>query len=171
MYRSLGESGELTARVVGALWWERGEGLEQIESLVARRDRGPAGRYSPTSVKLMIDGIIENQTASMTEPYFTPTARRPTTAGMDFIDPEVLREAVVRLDALGFQPHFHALGDRAVRQALDAVEAARARERVVGHAPPPRPHPGRPPGRRAAVPPARRARERAGAVGGRARSR
>ena len=32
-YRALGDSGELTARVVGALWWERGEGLEQIESL------------------------------------------------------------------------------------------------------------------------------------------
>jgi predicted amidohydrolase YtcJ len=45
--------------------------------------------------------------------------------GKDFIDPEVLKQAVVRLDALGFQPHFHALGDRAVRQALDAVEASR----------------------------------------------
>ncbi len=42
-----------------------------------------------------------------------------------FIPPEILGPAVVRLDALGFQPHFHALGDRAVRLALDAVEAAR----------------------------------------------
>ncbi len=125
VYRSLGESGELTARVVGALWWERGEGLEQVEALVERRDRGPAGRYSPTSVKLMCDGIIENQTASMTEPYFTTDGTRTGNRGMDFIDPETLRQAVVRLDALGFQPHFHALGDRAVRQALDAVEAAR----------------------------------------------
>jgi predicted amidohydrolase YtcJ len=126
-YRTLGESGELTARVVGALWWERDQGLEQVESLVERRAQGPAGRYASTSVKLMVDGIIENQTASMTEPYLdvhgTPTDNR----GTDFIDPELLREAVVRLDALGFQPHFHALGDRAVRQALDAVEAARAR--------------------------------------------
>ena len=31
-----------------------------------------------------------------------------------------------RLDAAGFQVHFHAIGDRAVREALDAVEAARA---------------------------------------------
>ena len=35
-------------------------------------------------------------------------------------------EHATRLDALGFQVHFHALGDRAVRVALDAVEAARA---------------------------------------------
>ena len=74
----------------------------------------------------MIDGIIENGTASMIEPYFDDAGNRTDNRGMDFIEPEVLKEAVVRLDALGFQPHFHSLGDRAVRQALDAVEAARA---------------------------------------------
>ena len=125
IYRELGESGELTARVVGAMWWERSEGLEQIDGLVERRAKGPAGRYSPTSVKLMCDGIIENRTASMVEPYLAPDGTPTDNRGMDFIDPGVLRQAVVRLDALGFQPHFHALGDRAVRQALDAVQAAR----------------------------------------------
>ena len=124
-YRALGESGELTARVVGGLWWEREEGLEQIDALVERRSKGPAGRYRPTSVKLMVDGIVENQTASMVEPYFDVHGQATDNRGKDFIDPEVLKEVVVRLDALGFQPHFHALGDRAVRQALDAVEAAR----------------------------------------------
>jgi predicted amidohydrolase YtcJ len=38
-----------------------------------------------------------------------------------------LRDYVTALDALDFQVHFHALGDRAVREALDAVEAARAK--------------------------------------------
>jgi predicted amidohydrolase YtcJ len=124
-YRAIGESGELTARVVGALWWERAAGLEQIDRLVERRALGPAGRYSPTSVKLMVDGIVENGTASMLEPYLDADGRPTGNRGKDFIDPADLREIVVRLDALGFQPHFHALGDRAVRQALDAVEAAR----------------------------------------------
>ena len=41
------------------------------------------------------------------------------------IDPETLKAHVASLDALGFQPHFHAIGERAVREALDAVEAAR----------------------------------------------
>ena len=41
------------------------------------------------------------------------------------IDPEALKAYVTQLDALGFQPHFHAIGDRAVREALDAVAAAR----------------------------------------------
>jgi predicted amidohydrolase YtcJ len=125
VYRALGESGELTARVVGALWWERDQGLEQVESLVERRAKGLAGRYRSTSVKLMVDGIIENQTASMVDPYLDAHGYATDNRDKDFIDPGVLREAVVRLDAIGFQPHFHALGDRAVRQALDAVEAAR----------------------------------------------
>jgi predicted amidohydrolase YtcJ len=41
------------------------------------------------------------------------------------VDPQILNEAVTRLDALGFQVHFHALAERAVREALDAIEAAR----------------------------------------------
>ena len=44
--------------------------------------------------------------------------------GISFVDPELLKEAVTQLDALGFQAHFHALGDRAVRESLDAIEAA-----------------------------------------------
>jgi predicted amidohydrolase YtcJ len=45
-------------------------------------------------------------------------------AGLSFVEPAALKEYVTRLDALGFQVHFHALGDRAVREVLDAVEAA-----------------------------------------------
>jgi len=124
-YLALAVSGELTARVVGALWWDRERGLEQVEELVERRAHGRVGRFAATSVKLMVDGIIENQSASMIDPYLDGHGHATTNRGMDFIEPELLRQAVVRIDALGFQPHFHALGDRAVRQALDAVKAAR----------------------------------------------
>ncbi|HEX5828665.1 MAG TPA: amidohydrolase [Candidatus Limnocylindrales bacterium] len=124
-YVSLADSGELTARVVGALWWDRAKGLEQVEDLVERRANGRVGRYNATSVKLMCDGIVENQTAAMLQPYFDVHGHETDSSGLDFIDRQTLMDAVVRLDALGFQPHFHALGDRAVRHALDAVEAAR----------------------------------------------
>ena len=124
-YLALVGSGELTARVVGALWWERERGIEQVDELVDRRERGRLGRFNATSVKLMVDGIVENQTASMLEPYFDIDGHATANRGLDFIEPEILKQVVVRIDALGFQPHFHALGDRAVRQALDAVQAAR----------------------------------------------
>jgi hypothetical protein len=124
-YLALAGSGELTARVVGALWWDRSRGLEQIDELAERRAQGKAGRYAATSVKLMVDGVVEHQSAAMLEPYYATDGHRTDSTGMVFIEPEILVPAVVRLDALGFQPHFHALGDRAVRNALDAVETAR----------------------------------------------
>ena len=73
----------------------------------------------------MLDGIVENYTAAVLDPYFDHDGAPTDNRGMDFIDPELLMQAVPRLDALGFQAHFHALGDRAVRLGLDAVEAAR----------------------------------------------
>jgi predicted amidohydrolase YtcJ len=124
-YRLLAERGRLSARVVGALWWDRAAGLGQIEGLIERRARASHGRFAATSVKLMLDGILENFTGAMLEPYRDADGHPTDGRGIDFIEPAILGEAVTRLDALGFQPHFHAIGDRAVRNALDSVAAAR----------------------------------------------
>ncbi len=118
-YRRLGESGRLRGSVLAALWWDRAGGIEQIERLrVWREQRAPG--YRPHAVKLMLDGVMENFTASMLEPYHEVGG-----AGIDMIDPRFLQEVVTALDEEGFQCHFHAIGDAAVRHALDAVEAAR----------------------------------------------
>ena len=123
-YLTVAQRGELIASVVGALWWDRYRGLEQIEELLGRRAlMGP--RYRPTSVKLMLDGVAENFTAAMLEPYGDGFGNPTGNTGMDFIGPAKLGEIVTVLDRLGFQCHFHAIGDRAVRNALDAVESAR----------------------------------------------
>lgn len=123
-YLTLGRSGELRGRVVGALWWERERGIEQVGELIERRDLAGPG-FRPTSVKLMLDGVFENFTASMIDPYLDSDGRSSGHRGIDFIEREALLEIVPRLDAEGFQCHFHAIGDQAVRNALDAVEAAR----------------------------------------------
>jgi hypothetical protein len=124
-YTTLAGRGELTARVVGALVWDRARGAEQIEKLEERRARTASGRYAPTSVKLHLDGVLENGTGAVLEPYLDDDGRPTTNRGMSMIEPEALKAYVTRLDALGFQPHFHAIGERAVREGLDAVEAAR----------------------------------------------
>ncbi len=121
VYRELGASGELTARVVGALWWSREKGLEQLDDLREEREAFAAGRFRPTSVKLMLDGIVENKTAGVLEPYLGSDGRSTAERGIDFIDPDLLMELAPKLDEYGFQMHFHAIGERAVRNALNAI--------------------------------------------------
>ncbi|GAA4455187.1 amidohydrolase [Phytohabitans houttuyneae] len=124
-YRRADADGRLRARVTGALWWDRERGLDQLDDLRERRTTGR--RFGTPAVKIMLDGVAENFTAAMTRPYRDAHGHDTANAGLSFVDPADLREYVTRLDAEGFQVHFHALGDRAVREALDAVEAARTR--------------------------------------------
>ncbi|MFI2410439.1 amidohydrolase [Streptomyces sp. NPDC018947] len=123
-YMSAAERGLLTARVNGSLWWDRDAGAEQIPGLVARREALRHGRFRAGTVKIMQDGIAENGTGAMTAPYKDACGCATSNTGISFVAPDELRGYVIQLDALDFQVHFHALGDRAVREALDAVEAA-----------------------------------------------
>ena len=61
----------------------------------------------------------------MLDPYLDESGQGTANGGMALVPPEALREAVVALDRVGLQAHMHAIGDAAVRSALDAVEAAR----------------------------------------------
>jgi predicted amidohydrolase YtcJ len=133
-YRSLASSGGLTAGVVGALWWDRHRGLDQIAEFRTQREQ-QLGRFHPTTVKIMVDGIIENRTASMIEPYCAGCGGHgdDPNIGLDYVDRELLIAALTELDDLGFQVHMHAIGDRAVRNALDAVEAARTANGARGN--------------------------------------
>lgn len=134
VYIAADRAGELTGRVVGSLWWDRTRGLEQIDDLVALRESAAGGRrFAATSIKIMQDGVAENFTASMLEPYCDGHGHPTENAGISFVDPGVLNEAAARLDALGFTLHFHAIGDRAVRECLDAVESALQRNGPRGN--------------------------------------
>lgn len=120
-YASLDSRDELDLRVVASLWWDREKGLEQISQLQQlRAEFADLTLVRPTTVKIMQDGVMENYTAAMLEPYLVPGGTR----GIPMVEPELLKRAVTALDKQGFQVHFHAIGDAAVRQALDAVEEA-----------------------------------------------
>lgn len=123
-YLEVARDGRLTARVRGALWWDRARGAEQVRELLDRRDRYTSGRLVAGAVKVMQDGVAENFTAAMIAPYLDPCGCRSENRGLSFVDPVALREHVTVLDAAGLQVHVHAIGDRAVREALDAFEAA-----------------------------------------------
>lgn len=119
-YETLDARDELKLRVVTSLWWDRERGEEQIEEFIAQRGKYTKGNVDASTVKIMQDGVLENYTAAMLEPYDVPSRTR----GIPMVEPEFLKRAVTLLDAADFQVHFHAIGDAAIRQSLDAVEEA-----------------------------------------------
>jgi predicted amidohydrolase YtcJ len=128
-YRSLDDAGDLSLHVIASIWWERDQGVEQIEGMKRLRTEYTKGHVDAGTVKIMQDGVMENYTAAMLEPYLIPSRSR----GIPMVEPEKLKAAVTQLDAEGFQVHFHAIGDAAIRQSLDAVEAARKANGDLGH--------------------------------------
>jgi predicted amidohydrolase YtcJ len=93
-----------------------------VASLVERRETYTQGRFRATSVKVMQDGVTENGTAALTAPYLDSAGHPTSNTGHSFVDPTALKRYVARLDAEGFQVHVHGIGDRGVREALDAFE-------------------------------------------------
>lgn len=128
-YAALDARNDLKLHVAASQWWERTDGTEQIEGFEALRDEFSNGNVDGSTVKIMQDGVLENYTAAMLEPYLEGDG----TKGIPMVDPEVLKQAVAALDAKGFQVHFHAIGDAAVRQCLDAVEYAREQNGSLGN--------------------------------------
>jgi hypothetical protein len=57
----------------------------------------------------------------MLAPYLDGYGHATEGTGLSYFLPAVLNRSVTRLDGEGFQVHFHAIGDRAVREALDAA--------------------------------------------------
>ena len=121
-YVAAANEGWLTGRVRGALWWDRSRGIEQIDTFLTRREASPEGAFRARSVKMMVDGVCETFTAAMSRAYLGEPGQHGTHCGHLFIEADVLRDAVRTLDAENFQVHFHAIGDRAVSTALDAIE-------------------------------------------------
>ena len=122
-----------------ALWCDPAGWRDQLETFAETRElvsmRG-AGRITAHTVKFFADGVIEAGTGALLEPY----CDCPHSQGLANWDPDELALAVSAVDALGFDAHIHAIGDAAVRHALNAIESAisrngaRDRHPVIAHA-------------------------------------
>ena len=118
-YKELDKRGELTLRVVASMHVDPLKDDSQIDELIKQRDGTKPGRLRAHTVKIFEDGVLEACTAGLLDPY---VGRGNFWGELNF-DPERLKQLVAKLDSAGFQVHIHALGDRAVRAALDAHEA------------------------------------------------
>ncbi|MDQ0095175.1 amidohydrolase [Paeniglutamicibacter psychrophenolicus] len=139
IYRGLLAEGLLTGKAAGALWVPRETTLESVPALVdnflARRKENAVAGFRTTTAKIMVDGVAENRTAAMLDPYprscdCAPDS--PDETGLRYLSAEVLTAVAVALDAAGFDLHLHVIGDGAARMGLDALEAARAANGATG---------------------------------------
>ncbi|MFE0256337.1 amidohydrolase [Streptomyces sp. NPDC059010] len=91
---------------------------------VRKRFAGPAG-LRLTTVKVFLDGVMEfpAQSAALLDPYLDAQGRPTDHRGPLHVSDRDYRALVAALDADGWQMHAHAIGDRAVRTALNAYEA------------------------------------------------
>jgi predicted amidohydrolase YtcJ len=123
-YRSLAQSGELTAHVAAfPVVNPRNDPAKELE-IVQRQRQEFAGTPNLTipGIKVFADGVLEfpSQTASLTKPY-----RNTGKSGDLLFDPGRFAELATAADKQGLIVHVHALGDRAVKESLNGIEAAR----------------------------------------------
>jgi predicted amidohydrolase YtcJ len=142
---ALSDAGHLSVRPNVALFVSP-ESLEDPTTLVGEleglRDAYARPDVVVNTAKMFFDGVIEypTQTAAMIEPYRVNTGTQSAphwepgeSIGPTYFPPEVANPGLAALDAAGWQVHVHAIGDRAVRSALDAIEHARTANGDLDH--------------------------------------
>lgn len=125
VYRAMESDGELPVRIKGH--WDYNTRFadappdEMAKRFATRKERGPVTDFiDPDGVKIYLDGVPSGYSS----PYIDPYDDKPT-FGTQSIDAPHLNTAMLAFDREGLQVMMHAVGDMAVRHALDAVEAAR----------------------------------------------
>jgi predicted amidohydrolase YtcJ len=122
LYDELRRKGELTLRLYVAYFFDPPQlTTDAIEKAESARRTHHDDWISGGAVKTMLDGVIESHTAAMLEPY----SDDPQESGKLFWDPQKYKQAVLAWDRRGFQVFTHAIGDKAVRLALDVYQKAR----------------------------------------------
>ena len=123
VYNVLDDAGELSLRVLGGIIdegvFEKHTG-QDLERVLRDRVNYESDNISYNSIKIMVDGVFEGETGATLEPYHSVDH-----AGPQFMTPDQLNARVLHYYDRGMLIHFHAIGDRAVREALDAIEYAR----------------------------------------------
>jgi len=122
VFERLEESGRLTLRVVGSYNPQGPEDLPHaMQRAEAWRNRLNGERYHYRVLKIMDDGTVEGRTAAMFEDY----QGEPGNRGETVFSEEQMTGLVSEAAARELDVHIHALGERAVHEALNAIEAAR----------------------------------------------
>ncbi len=124
-YKSLSERGELSVSMVAAFPQvnPRNDPSKELAAVQQfRKEFQGVPHLTVPGFKIFADGVVEypSQTAALTKPY-----KNTGRSGDLLFDPPRFTELVIAADKQGLIVHVHALGDRAVKETLNAIEAAR----------------------------------------------
>ncbi|CEG34892.1 amidohydrolase [Peribacillus castrilensis] len=115
LFEKLDKQGELSTRF--HITPELDGNLDKAQIL---RNKYESKKLQFSGLKQFVDGTVTGHTAYFLKPY----SDQLDICGHPALDPEVLIDRVVKADELGFRIRFHAIGDAAIRLALDAFEEA-----------------------------------------------
>ena len=120
-YQQLEKEGRLPVRIVASYYWNNPAITDPVEKVVALRKQFHSELVQARTLKILFDGGEAQHTAAMLKAY----ADKPGAHGDYQVDKKLVEAAVLKAQAKGIDTHAHTVGDRAVRDYLDAVEAAR----------------------------------------------
>lgn len=115
----------ITARVSVGLWaYPTADDTAQLADLKALYTNEPDSFLKFNQIKLYSDGIIVNGTSAMLAKYNIDLIGIPENKGLNYFSQERIEQYIAALEPTGFDFHMHAIGDRGIREALNAVENA-----------------------------------------------
>ena len=116
----------LTARSVLSLWaYPNINDEAQIKHLTSLYENDVDSMLRINQIKFYSDGITHNATSALLAPYETGAYYDEVgPVGLNYFDEKRLTHYATELSKVGFNMHIHAIGDRAVRESLNAIEAA-----------------------------------------------
>ena len=123
-WKRIESEGKLTVRTNLGLWAYPAENdLTQIAKLKSLYSNKPGSLLKINEIKLYADGIVHNTTAAMTSNYLVDLYHLPTNNGINYFTEDRLKSYIEQLEPVGFHFHMHTLGNRAVHETLNAIEA------------------------------------------------
>lgn len=120
-YQQMEKEGKLPLRIVASYYWNNPEVTDPVKKVLELRQECNSELVQARTLKILFDGGEAQHTAVMLKPY----ADQPDSRGDYQLDERLVKAAVLKAQANGIDTQAHVVGDRAVRDYLDAVEAAR----------------------------------------------
>lgn len=122
-WQKLANDGQLTARANLGIWvYPADEDETQIDQIKALYENNSNDLLRSNQIKVYIDGIVPNTTAAMHSEYKFDMFGEATNNGVNYLTQERLEKYITALEPLGYDFHIHAIGNRGIHEALNAIE-------------------------------------------------